>query len=337
MNRRRLPAEWEPHSATWVAWPWRPEDWPEGLDEIRRDTSFFVRSLVEQGGEQVRLLLPQSPDRCGAGEIATLAGVHPHVTTYADVWLRDTSPLFLDDGTAACFRFNGWGGRYLFKEDVDLNRRIADISRSAVLESSLVFEGGAVESDGEGLLLAARPCLCNPNRNPGLTERDVEAELERTLGVSRVVWLDGELAGDHTDGHVDIYARVVGPARVACTVAEGPDAELLSGVRRELARTRDCAGRSLEVVDLPVPAPVLNAHGERMPASYANFCLANTAVLVPTYGVATDDAGLRAVASCFPDRTAVAVPARELLTGGGALHCASMQQPEPGTIPGDDR
>ncbi len=312
MSLLRVPAEHQPHAAVWMAWPYREDEWPD-LAAAQREVLAFVEAIADT--ERVRLLVHP-----GVEAPAVPEGVDTPRLAYGDCWTRDTGPIFAErDGSqvALVFRFDGWGGKYRMPGDEDLAARIAAFAGVPSLRHDWVLEGGAVEFDGAGMLLTTR---CVERRNPG---RDVEAQLRQAFEVEKVVCLDGALANDHTDGHIDTLARFVAPGRVACMVPgpEDPNAGVLQNVRRGL----EAAG--LEVALLPSPGAVRDGRGRLLPASYCNYYLANAQVLVPTYGVGADEAALEALAALFPERKVRGISARAIVEGGGALHCITQQQP----------
>ena len=330
-ERPRVPAEWEEHACVYVAWPYVERDWPGGLDGVRDELAAFCRAVGR--GESVRVLVADDDverdvhRRVGDRAVGTLRA------TYADVWLRDTAPTFAVDGdglVALRFTFNGWGGRYLFPDDLAVAPAVAAAAGAREAAVALVTEGGAFEFDGCGTAIATAASIVNDNRNPGSTRGDVERVLAAAAGVRRVVWLRRGLARDHTDGHVDTLARFVGPGRVVCMEARDrrdPNREVLDEVAADLTAAIDAQGRPLDVVRIPSPGRVDDDAGEPLPASYVNFYIANRTVVVPTYGVAADADAVAALASCFADRKVVGSPARTLLGGGGAFHCITQQQP----------
>jgi agmatine deiminase len=262
-----------------------------------------------------------------------------HRIPFGDIWLRDTAPLFLEneDGARANvrFAFNGWGGKYVLEHDDRVAERIAatfagDAAFAMAFVMPWVLEGGAVDVDGEGTVLTTRQCLLNPNRNLGMSAADVERAVSGALGCEKVLWLGDGLKNDHTDGHVDTIARFVRPGVVVVMeprTADDPNRDVLQAIARDARAMVDARGRRLEVVVLPSPGAVWDEDGRLMPASYANFYVANASVVVPTYGSAFDDEAVSRVASLFPGRRTVGLDARAVLTGGGAFHCITQQQP----------
>jgi agmatine deiminase len=334
-----MPAEWSPHDAVWTAWPHDPDQWLEGLAAPQRALMKMVAAIVDLDrgaprGERVELLVRDAGDEAAArtllGEAAI--GVRFHRLAYGDIWLRDTGPIFLTrsgEVAAARFGFDGWGGKYLMEGDSEVAARIIALTGARGAAFDFVLEGGAVEVDGEGTVLTTRQCLLGGARNPGLDQGALEARLCWALGASHVVWLDRGLANDHTDGHIDTLARFVAPGVVACMEpAPGdPNRDALEAIAGDLRAARSASGERLEVVTVPSPGAVEDAAGNLMPASYMNFYIANTAVVVPTYGVAVDDAAVSAIATMFPGRRAVAVDGKAVVVGGGAFHCSTQQQP----------
>jgi agmatine deiminase len=331
------PPEWAPHAACWLAWPRDRREWGHALEGCQRAVVALAAAIADVDprsglprGERIEMLVG---DARGEAEAQAALGAVParlNRIAYGDIWLRDTGPIFAEgEAASAGFRWTGWGGKYLFADDVGVAAAIAERAGRALHRSELALEGGGLDSDGEGTLLTTRACLLSPQRNPGQSERDVEHELERTLGARRVIWLDRGLRNDHTDGHVDNLARFVAPGRVACArpAAGDPNAEVLDEIARALGASRDAAGRRLELVQLPSPGAVLDAEGELMPASYLNFYIGNRVVVVPSFGVAADDDAARAIAALFPNRRVVSLDARAVLAGGGAFHCITRDQP----------
>lgn len=339
----RMPAEWAPHDAVWTAWPHDPEQWLEGLAAPQRALMQMCAAIVdldEQGrprGERVELLVRDASDEAAARELLgrAAAGVRFHRVKYGDVWLRDTGPIFVarpGELTAARFRFDGWGGKYVMEGDTEVAAHVMRLASVRGAAFDFVLEGGAVEVDGEGTILTTRQCMLGGARNPGLDEAALSARLCWALGGSHVVWLDRGLLNDHTDGHIDTLARFVHSGVVACMEpAPGdPNADALAGILADLRAARSASGEKLEVVTVPSPGAVEDAAGNLMPASYMNFYIANTTVVIPTYGVPADAEAVKAIATMFPDRRPVAVDGKAVVVGGGAFHCSTQQQP---TVP----
>lgn len=340
-NHLRWPAEWEPQEAVWLSWPHREDLWRGGLSE-----------LTERYAELCALIAPQAEVRLNAA-----AALHPairqqleqrgvrrfrlfdHATN--DVWCRDHGAIFVQrsDGglQLADWTFNAWGGKFPpWEQDNAIPARMAASLHLPSLCSSLVLEGGAIEGNGEGLLLTTEAVLLNPNRNPGVSKREVEAELHRLLGVTSVFWLGRGIEGDDTDGHIDDMVRFVCPDVVVSITEEdahSPHYRHLAENNERLEDLRTPSGHRVEVVPLPMPQP-LRVHDwrlEQLPASYANFLICNDVVLTPVFDQAReDDRALGILRECFPGRTVVGFDARRLVLEGGAIHCITQQQPFPG-------
>jgi agmatine deiminase len=337
----RMPAEWARHAATFIAWPHNESDWPGKLAPIRWVYGEFVRLLAAH--ERVRILVADDAVAAEAQETLTLAGAPANwdllrVPTNRS-WTRDTGPLFIDDGgtkRATHWRFNAWA-KY---DDWQLDARVAPaIAEAAGVPcvrveahgAQVVLEGGAIDVDGEGTLLATEECLLDrvQCRNPELPQAELEALLATHLGAERVVWLGKGIAGDDTHGHVDDLARFVAPGVVVlCDEPNGRDENhrALAENRERLVGARDAKGRKLDVVALPMPRPVL-FEGRRLPASYANFYVANEIVLVPTFNDPADRQALGILAELFGSREVVGVHCVDLVWGLGTLHCMTQQEP----------
>jgi agmatine deiminase len=331
------PAEWDRHSTCWLAWPSHGHLWRENLGPAQAEFAGLCLAIAEGGGEALDLLVQdgEAEAQARAALAPVLSQVRFHRVPVGDIWLRDTAPIFVR-GTggelqAACFRFNGWGGKYVLPEDDQVAGRVAALSGRPSRHHPFILEGGSVEVDGQGTLLTTRQCLLNPNRNPGLTQADLEAALQASLGAERVLWLDEGLLNDHTDGHIDTLARFVAPGVVLCMEAldpGDPNAATLERIAADLAASTDAQGRRLQVVRIPSPGVVRDAEGEVMPASFVNFYIGNRTVVVPTYGTPYDEAAVAGIAGLFPSRRVVGRSARAILSGGGAFHCITQQQPE---------
>jgi len=331
------PAEWDRHSRCWLAWPSHGHLWQENLAPAQAEFAALCVAIAEDGGETLSLLVQD--DTAEAQARAALAPileqVQFHRVPVGDIWLRDTAPIFVTTAegaqAAACFRFNGWGGKYVLRHDDAVAGRVAALSGVPRLAHEWILEGGSVEVDGEGTVLTTRQCLLNPNRNPGLDQAQIEASLREGLGTEKVLWLDEGLINDHTDGHIDTLARFTAPGVVVCMQAQDsadPNAATLDRLAADLAAMTDARGRRLRVVRIPSPGVLENEDGELMPASYVNFYIGNRTVVVPTYGTDQDAAAVAALAPLFPDRRVVGRSARAILSGGGAFHCITQQQPE---------
>ncbi|MDP9113831.1 MAG: agmatine deiminase family protein [Acidobacteriota bacterium] len=329
----RMPAEWEPHAATWLAWPHEASDWPGKFAPIPWLYGEIVRLLARV--ERVRILVEHADAEHGARRV--LAKCHAdlnaidffhHATNRS--WTRDTCPLFVKNqaGIIAVtdWKFNGWAKYPNYAADDALPRFVAKSLKLPCYEPGLVLEGGSVDVNGEGKLLTTEECLLSSvqERNPGLSRLQIESALAAYLGATEVIWLGRGIAGDDTHGHIDDIARFTAPDTVVAVVEPDKSSANHEPLRENLARLRKRG--DLRVVTLPSPEPVYFAR-QLLPASYANFYIANGLVLAPTFGDPQDRAALNTLARLFPTREVIGIPCRDLVLGLGTLHCMTQQQP----------
>ena len=327
-ERLRLPAEWEPHEACWLAFPYLQEEWPVHLREAQRSIAALSLAIAGAGNEQVQLLVKSDEvEECARALVGESRNIRYVTADYGDCWMRDTAPLFGHTTEGAlgglCFDFNGWGGRYDIAFDDHVSKWLTHRLDAKRFECPVTLEGGALETDGQGTFLTTASCTLNDNRNPGLTREAFEEALGALVSMERVVWLERGLEYDHTDGHIDMIARFVGPNTVFCMKGSpgAPNAAVLDAIERKLRAS------GMTVLELPAPGVVAGPDGPPLPASYCNFYIANEAVIVPVYEVPGDQAALREIANAFPGRQVVGLPAQDLLWGGGAFHCVTQAQP----------
>lgn len=322
-----MPAEWAPHEAVWIGFPHLDEEWAGQIDAARADVAAFANAVHDGGrGEEVRLVVNDERQAEIAARLAD-AGVRILVQHLGDIWLRDTGPIIVGTGSARRtrnFQFNWWGDKFAMPGDQEVGAALAVESGLPVDEQDWVLEGGGIDVDGSGLCVTTEECLLNTNRNPSLTREDIGVRLHQSLGIERLLWLGNGLIGDHTDGHVDNLARFVGERRLALPVA-ADDSDPNAAIYAD-ARARTAAFGGIEIVDLPSPGRV-EIGGELAAASYMNFYIGNSVVVVPTYDVANDTAAVDALAAIFPERRVLGVPARGIIVGGGSFHCSSQQVP----------
>ena len=334
----RLPAEWEPHAATWIAWPHRRATWIGDFAPIPAVYAGLARLVA--GHEPVKIIGAGEVLAEARGRLVGVANVDFVELPTNDSWIRDTGPVFLAPPArsgrplaAVAWKWNAWGGKYPpWDDDARVARGIASRLGIVPVEPDVVLEGGAIDTDGEGTLLVNARCVVDERRNPGRGWEPLEREIRNRLGVERVLWLGGELAGDDTDGHIDQLARFVGPGRVV--VARQPDVTDMNhaSLERNLELLRgqtDARGRRLEVIPIDIPARHA-FQGTQLPASHLNFYVANGLVAVPVFGGPTDEPALRTLAGCFPGRRVAPVDCRDLVRGRGALHCITRDQPAVG-------
>lgn len=329
-HTHRFPAEFEPHSATWMAWPTRREIWSDEFAQVKRDYARLAQTISRF--EPV-MMVANSAD---LAEARSHCGSRVAVVDFPidDSWIRDSGPVFLLDEAgrpaAAAWRFTAWGGKYRpCDADAALAVRIAHHLRVPVIASPLALEGGAILSDGEGTVLTTESCLLNGNRNPGLCKAEVELELKRVLGAAKVIWLPGDPAETETDGHIDGLMALCAPARALVEVNDDRgDArfDILAQNRRALELATDARGRRFEILPI-VEADRSISVGERYCKSYVNFYIVNGAVIAPAYGLETDARVEATLRHAFPGRSIVMLPIGAIAMGGGGFHCITQQQP----------
>ena len=348
----RMPAEWAPHAATWIAWPHNPEDWPGKFQPIPWVYAEIVRHL--SAVEDVHILVNDAAAEKRASGIlrrhgAVLARVHFHRWRTDRVWLRDSGPIFIkkqilrsaqdDKGHVAItnWKFNAWAKYPNWHHDDRIPDRVTKLYKTmpsfepSLNGKRLVLEGGSIDVNDEGLLLTTEECLLSDvqQRNPGVSREQLEQAFRDFLGIEQTLWLNRGCAGDDTHGHVDDIARFVAPNTILAAVepnrADENHLPLAENLER-LRTARNLAGKPLTIKTLPMPAPVV-FDGQRLPASYANFYIANSLVLVPTFNDPNDRVALNTLAECFPKRTVVGIHCTDLIWGLGALHCMTQQEP----------
>jgi agmatine deiminase len=325
-----MPAEWQPHASTWMAWPHDDEQWIGMLEPVRREFTTLVDTIARF--EPVDLLVADDESEHDARARLSASSIRLHRVPHQDLWLRDSGPIFVarhGDLLLVDWEFNGWGGKYPADLDNQIPTHIARILGSAEpYQPGIVMEGGSLEVNGLGMAITTAQCLLAPTRNPTMGQHSIELALEHCLGITELVWLDRGLEGDHTDGHIDTITRFVNEETIVtstCADVSDPNHETLA---ENLDELRSLTNRQrFRLVELPIPTGRVDFEGERLPLTYANFYIANGGVVVPTYGVAEDDPALEILRPLFPNRDVVAVPARALITGGGAFHCVTQQQP----------
>lgn len=338
-----MPAEWEPHEATWLAWPHERTDWPGKFAPIPWVYAEIVRNLAN--AERVRLIVQDRSEQETVRKILRKAGANLDAVEFFPIrtdrgWMRDSGPIFLRGKNGeigvTIWRFNAWAKYDNWKKDAKISNHLrfredVPIWRPSHGNRKIVLEGGSIDVNGCGTLLTTEECLLSPiqARNPGLSREDIEKVFAEYLGIRRVLWLGRGIAGDDTHGHVDDLARFANPTTVVTGVSEDradDDFEPLQENLAKLREMRDQDRKELRVIALPMPSPVFFA-GQRLPASYANFYIANGLVLVPTFNDPNDRIALNTLADAFPDRKVVGIACRDLVLGLGTLHCLTQQQP----------
>ena len=348
----RMPAEFEPHDGCWMGWPERGDNWRLGAEPAQRAYVEVAEAIA--ASEPVTMAVSDTYFERARSMLSD--SVRVVELSADDAWLRDTGPTFVVDGRGGRrgvdWRFNAWGGHLgglyaPWDRDERVARKVLEIEGADRYRAPLVLEGGAIHVDGEGTVLTTEECLLNRNRNPELSREQIEAALLSYLGAEKVVWLGRGVHADETDGHVDNLACFAAPGVVLLTWTEAesdPQHAISRDARERLEAATDARGRSLEVVLLPAPGPLLSSDeeaagvepvpgtkprrgGERLAASYANFYVANDRVVLPLLDERTDEEAKEVVGHCFPGREVVGVPGREILLGGGNVHCITQQVP----------
>lgn len=354
----RMPAEWEPHQATWLSWPHKEASWPGKIDAIHPVYARMVAALATSEPVHINV-----NDEAMAGRVrgylkdaGAVGDIRLHYFPTDDAWCRDHGAIFVvrppttDDRpatgapedspssvvggqsslAATDWGYNAWGGKYPpFDRDNQIPARMAEYLGVPRYQGGMILEGGSIDVNGQGLLLTSEQCLLNPNRNPELSREQIEQRLRDFLGVTKILWLGEGIVGDDTDGHIDDISRFVAVDTILTAVEDDPADEnypILQENLRRLELMTGQAGRALRILTLPMPPPVVYA-GQRLPASYANFYIANRVVLLPFYNHPNDQRAAAIIQGCFPDRRVVGIDCTDIIWGLGAWHCLTQQVP----------
>lgn len=335
-----FPAEFHPHTATWLSWPHKEASWPGKIHTIFPYYSLFVKYLADS--EKVRINVADEAMKAFATGHLLQAGVNMQNVEFFfhptnDAWCRDHGPAFLLNPAAeqkkavVDWNYNAWGGKYPpFDQDDIIPTLIANHYRLPLFNPGIIMEGGSVEFNGKGTILTSTCCLLNENRNPHLGRGQVEEYLHQYYGADQVLWVEEGIAGDDTDGHIDDTIRFVNEDTVLTVIEtdkQDENYEILQQNLKQLQQMRLLNGKQLNIVTLPMPDAVV-FEDQRLPASYANFYISNKYVIVPTFRCKKDDEALRVIAECFKDREVVGIDSTEIIWGLGSFHCLSQQEPE---------
>jgi agmatine deiminase len=346
----RMRPEWAPHQACYLVWPHNRDTWPGKFEVIPPVYADMVAAIAqfepvrlminnEAQIDEVRALIREAARIQKYDQEATIRRIEIFYLPTNDSWARDHGPIFvnrIDDGEpkqiALDWRFNSWGQKYgAFDLDDVVPQKLGARYNFEVIEPGIVLEGGSIDVNGAGTLLTTKSCLLNPNRNPDLTRSEIEEYLKVYLGVTNVLWLGDGIAGDDTDGHIDDLARFVSPDTIVTVVEEDPtDAnyKVLQENLNRLRKMRDQNGREFKIQTLPMP-PALIHQDTRLPASYANFYIANAGIMLPTFNCPQDATASATLKRLFPNRQIVGVPSTDLVWGLGSVHCLTQQHPTP--------
>ncbi|GAC1550371.1 MAG: agmatine deiminase family protein [Mucilaginibacter sp.] len=337
-NGFHFPAEWHPHIATWLSWPHKEESWPGKLELVYPQYCEFIKVLTE--GELVRINVADEQMAAFAKQQLSLVDVDLKRVEFFefptnDAWCRDHGPAFLINPQAkqkviVDWGYNAWGNKYPpFDLDDVIPTKIGERFGLPVYHPGIVMEGGSVDFNGQGTVLTTTACLLNKNRNPHLNQQQIEAYLHNYYGAEQVLWLGDGIVGDDTDGHIDDITRFVNEDTVVTVIEENRQDEnyhILQENLQALKTMRLLNGKQLNIIELPMPGPVYY-DGQRLPASYANFYIANSAVIVPTYRSKNDDRALEILQTCFPGRKVIGIDSTHIIWGLGSFHCLSQQEP----------
>ena len=334
-----MPAEWAHHEATWLTYPKNPDSWPGKIETIYPSYHLFVKTLAESEAVHINVddekMLHHVRQELEAID-ANMQNIKLHIIPSNDAWCRDHGPAFLlnhkDPGKRAMVNWNhnAWGGKYPYELDTEVPVRIHDLMPEVeMFEPGIVMEGGSIDVNGCGDLLTTTSCLLNPNRNPHLNQDQIEGYLRDYYCIDNIIWLGDGIVGDDTDGHVDDLSRFVAPDTIITAVEEDvwdENYEPLQKNLRMLSRCRLADGKQPTVFELPMP-DVVFYDNQRLPASYANFYLANGKVIFPTYRCLTDNEAAYILEVCFPDREVIGIDSTDIIWGLGSFHCLSQQMP----------
>lgn len=336
-NKLRMPAEWEPHDATWLTWPHNEAHWPGKFHPIPHTYVEIIQALAPH--EKVHIMVNDDAMEKEARNVLRHLSSEIlkqlrffHIPADSS-WTRDICPLFVYDDkgdlTATDFIFNGWGNKWPSHREAMVSSHIGKALHVPVIESKMVLEGGAIDVNGAGSVLTTEQCLLHPNRNPHMTKENIEKNLCKYLGVSQVLWLGEGIVGDDTDGHIDDLARFTDVNTIVTVVESNPKDEnyiFLQDNLKRLKKMKNLQGTPFNIVELPMPSPVIH-EGLRLPATYANFYIANNIVLMPTFRCDNDKVALNILQGLFPTRKIVAIDCTDFVWGNGTIHCSTQQQP----------
>jgi len=337
-----FPAEFAQHEATWLSWPHKEASWPGKIELIYPPYAQFVAYLSQ--GEKVNIMLADEAMMNFAGEVlsksdARMENIHFHFFPTNDAWCRDHGPAFLinphaeEKKVVVNWKYNAWGDKYPpYDLDNLIPGKVADHLGIPCFDPGIVMEGGSVDFNGKGTLLTTTACLLNPNRNPHLNQAQIETYLRDYYGVQQILWLGEGIIGDDTDGHIDDITRFVSEDTVLTAIELNKNDENYEPLKENIELLKSFRlpnGKAINAIELPMPAPVIYEN-TRLPASYANFYIANAVVVVPTFRDKNDDIALQIISGCFPDREVVGVDSLDIIWGLGSFHCLSQQEPKVG-------
>lgn len=334
-----MPAEWEEHSATWLAWPHNKDTWPDKISNVERSYVEMAKALHSY--ENVNILINDKNSEFKSRKVLISAGINIkkvffYLIKTVDAWIRDYGPNFIINRKKNLlamnnWEFNAWGGKYIdLMEDNIISKKINKYLKFQCFMPGIILEGGSIDVNGKGTCLTTEQCLLNKNRNPALSKADIEQYLSSYLGVKNIIWLREGIMGDDTDGHIDDIARFVDPTTILCAFEDNKNDQnykILKENYEILKSSKDQDGRKIKAVKLPMPRPV-KFEDIRLPASYANFYIANKTVLVPIFAQRNDKKAIRILEKLFPHRKIIGINCVDLVSGLGGIHCVTQQQPK---------
>jgi agmatine deiminase len=327
-----MPAEWDTHAATWMGWPFDDDYWLGYLEVARQDFTQLIRTIADFESVIVTAANEEAEQDAKNRLGATANGLNNirfRRFDIDDIWFRDSGPIFIRDANHN-LALTDWGNRFEWKKDTLVPKGIADELGAKRFEVSIIMEGGALEINSQGVLLTTKQCLLNKNRNPKLSQAQIEQYLKDYLGVKQFIWLERGLEGDRTDGHIDTITRFANDTTIITSVHEDKKDTNYAPMQENLEilkNARQPNGDLYNLVELPLPRKRMDVDGERLPMTYANFYIGNGFVVVPTYDDANDNEALCILQSNFPDHKVLGLNSTGLITGGGSFHCVTQQQP----------
>lgn len=333
-----MPAEWQTHKATWLTYPHNQDSWPDKIETIFPSYHLFIKTLAEVEEVHINVVDEVMQQRAAwalQGINANMQRIYFHIIPSNDAWCRDHGPAFLlhrtdaDKRALVNWNHNAWGGKYPYELDTQIPVHIAQYLGMKYFAPNIVMEGGSIDVNGVGDLLTTTSCLLNPNRNPDLSQSQIEEYLRNYYGVENIIWLGDGIEGDDTDGHVDDLSRFINEDTIVTAVESDRWDENYEPLQKNLELLNKCRlanGKQPNVVELPMPDRV-EWDNQRLPASYANFYIANGRVIFPTYKCVTDNMAAYTLEECFPNHEIIGIDSTDIIWGLGSFHCLSQQQP----------
>lgn len=331
-----MPAEWEPHAATWTCWPFSDEMWFGKLTQVRNEFANLIKTIARF--EKVHLIVRDTEALLSAqSSLGSVAHqIQFHEVPLNDIWFRDNGPLFIKNTKNSFanqfvkWSFNAWGQKYKWDLDNQVPYYVAKHLGMNFFETKVVLEGGSLDVNGKGVALTTKQCLLSKMRNPTLTQQDLENCLKEYLGIEKLLWLENGLEGDHTDGHIDTIVRFTNENTIVCSLTDDKNDKNYQTMQRNyelLQSFQNLNGQNFNIVPLILPKKRLEIEGERLPCTYANFYIGNGFVVVPQYHDPHDAPALKTLASLFPEREVIGLNSQYIICGGGSFHCTTQQQP----------